>query len=129
MTGAARGVWAGVLASLLLISPAEAEAEPEAAPFPPEAAGRPGCYTHTHTHTEEVASMTPEICLHLKHQQLLTPSVSCRFQAKNSIKYIKPNVKLGNHKTILASITVSVTSAPEEQRGHIKMSELVSLQG
>lgn len=42
MTGAARGVWAGVLGSLLLISPAEAEAEPDAAPFPP--AGRVGCY-------------------------------------------------------------------------------------
>lgn len=47
MTGAARGVWAGVLGSLLLISPAEAEAEPEAAPFPAEAAGRPGCCRHT----------------------------------------------------------------------------------
>lgn len=46
MTGAASGVWAGVLGSLLLISPAEAEAEPEAAPFPPEAAGRPGCCRH-----------------------------------------------------------------------------------
>lgn len=45
MTGAARGVWAGVLASLLLISPAEAEAEPEAAPFPPLPAGRPACCT------------------------------------------------------------------------------------
>lgn len=44
MTGAARGVWAGVLASLLLISPADAEAEPEAAPFPPLPAGRPACY-------------------------------------------------------------------------------------
>ncbi|KAA8579248.1 hypothetical protein FQN60_007189 [Etheostoma spectabile] len=42
MTGAARGVWAGVLGSLLLISPAEAEAEPDAAPFPP--AGRLGCW-------------------------------------------------------------------------------------
>lgn len=41
MTGAASGVWAGVLGSLLLISPAEAEAEPDAAPFPP--AGRVGC--------------------------------------------------------------------------------------
>lgn len=47
MMGAARGVWAGVLGSLLLISPAEAEAEPEAAPFPPEAAERPGCCRHT----------------------------------------------------------------------------------
>lgn len=45
MTGAARGVWAGVLASLLLISPAEAEAEPEAVPFPPLTAGRPACCT------------------------------------------------------------------------------------
>lgn len=42
MTGAARGVCAGVLGSLLLISPAEAEAEPDAAPFPP--AGRLGCW-------------------------------------------------------------------------------------
>lgn len=42
MTGAARGVCAGVLGSLLLISPAEAEAEPDAAPFPP--AGRLGCF-------------------------------------------------------------------------------------
>lgn len=45
MTGAARGVWAGVLASLLHISPAEAEAEPEAAPFPLLPAGRPACCT------------------------------------------------------------------------------------
>lgn len=43
MTGAASGVWAGVLASLLLISPAEAEADPEAAPFPAVPAGRLGC--------------------------------------------------------------------------------------
>lgn len=43
MTGAASGVWAGVLGSLLLISPAEAEAEPDAAPFPPAPVGRPGC--------------------------------------------------------------------------------------
>lgn len=35
-----------MLGSLLLISPVEAEAEPEAAPFPPEAAGRPGCCRH-----------------------------------------------------------------------------------
>lgn len=41
MTGAASGVWAGVLGSLLLISPAEAEAEPDAAPFP--CADRLGC--------------------------------------------------------------------------------------
>lgn len=47
MTGAARGVWAGVLASLLLISPAEAEAEPDAAPFPALPAGRPGCCRNT----------------------------------------------------------------------------------
>lgn len=46
MTGAARGVWAGVLASLLLISPAEAEAEPKAVPCPPLAAVRPACCTH-----------------------------------------------------------------------------------
>lgn len=44
MTGAARGVWAGVLGSLLLISPAEAEADPDAAPFPPVPAGRLGCW-------------------------------------------------------------------------------------
>lgn len=59
MTGAARGVWAGVLGSLLLISPAEAEAEaePEAAPFPPEAAGRPGCCRHRQ---EMLMLMLPE---------------------------------------------------------------------
>lgn len=44
MTGAARGVWAGVLGSLLLISPAEAEADPDAAPFPPVPAVRLGCW-------------------------------------------------------------------------------------
>lgn len=43
MMGAARGVWAGVLGSLLLISPVEAEAEPEAAPFPLAPAERLGC--------------------------------------------------------------------------------------
>lgn len=43
ITGAARGVWAGVLGSLLLISPAEAEAEPDAAPLPPVPAVRLGC--------------------------------------------------------------------------------------
>lgn len=42
MTGAARGVWAGVLGSLLLISPAEADADPDAAPFPPTV--RLGCW-------------------------------------------------------------------------------------
>lgn len=44
MTGAASGVWAGVEGSLLLISPAEAEAEPDAAPFAPVPAGRLGCW-------------------------------------------------------------------------------------
>ena len=37
MRGAARGVWAGVLGSLLLISPAEAEADPDGPPLAPAA--------------------------------------------------------------------------------------------
>lgn len=48
MTGATRGVWAGVLGSLLLISPPEAEAEPEGPGVPLEAAElvvRVGCKT------------------------------------------------------------------------------------
>lgn len=46
MMGAARGVWAGVLGSLLLISPHDADADPEAPAVPLEAAeleGRVGC--------------------------------------------------------------------------------------
>lgn len=38
MMGAARGVWAGVLGSLLLISPHDADADPEAPAVPLEAA-------------------------------------------------------------------------------------------
>lgn len=46
MTGATSGVWAGVLGSLLLISPPEAEADPEGPAVPPEGAEvgvRVGC--------------------------------------------------------------------------------------
>lgn len=48
MTGATSGVWAGVLGSLLLISPPEAEAEPEGPAVPLDAAElgvRAGCKT------------------------------------------------------------------------------------
>lgn len=48
MTGATSGVWAGVLGSLLLISPPEAEAEPEGPAVPLDAAElgvRVGCKT------------------------------------------------------------------------------------
>lgn len=53
MTGAARGVWAGVLGSLLLISPAEAEADPDAAPLPPVPAGRLGCWRNPRGKNDE----------------------------------------------------------------------------
>lgn len=46
MTGATSGVWAGVLGSLLLISPPEAEADPEGPAVPLEGAEvgvRVGC--------------------------------------------------------------------------------------
>lgn len=56
MTGAASGVWAGVLGSLLLISPAEAEAEPEAAPFPAVPAVRLGCWRRQRGKDEEKVS-------------------------------------------------------------------------
>lgn len=59
MTGAARGVWAGVLGSLLLISPAEAEADPDAAPFPPVPAGRLGCWRNPGRRIHEKKSYRP----------------------------------------------------------------------
>lgn len=83
MTGAAKGVWAGVLASLLLISPAEAEAEPEAAPFPPLPAGRPACCTQRGQSAGEagVGGLERHGDLNLQHNQTLVHQ-SVRRQTK-----------------------------------------------